>query len=263
MTVIARFFFILASLIVLSSNPLLASDHNKETRWAEQIKDGLFDAEMRWMDDPSDRFLTIYTAAEIEQKAAVIILHGTGAHPDWPQVIQPLRAQLPALGWSTWSVQLPVLANDAHALEYVPLFDEVGPRLDEVIRNIRVQSSGLPIYIIGHSLGAAMATYYLAHHSATAISGLIGIGMNGDSSLNTFNNSISLQAIHLPVLDLYGEFDLPGVLNSATKRANAAKLADNNEYQQQTIKGADHFFETREPQLINHINSWLNTQTSN
>ena len=241
----------------------LASDHDKETRWAEQIKDGLFDGEMRWFDDPSGRFLTIYTPAESHEQAAVILLHGTGAHPDWPQVIQPLRAQLPALGWTTWSLQLPILANDAVAVEYVPLFDEAGPRLERVVNRIRLQSNGIPIYLIGHSLGAAMAAYYLAHHPATAVAGLIGIGMNGDSHLEPFNTSNSLRSINLPVLDLYGEFDLPGVLNSVKKRAEAATVANNHDYQQQQVNGADHFFEAREDQLIKRVNSWLHAQTTN
>jgi hypothetical protein len=38
-----------------------------------------------------------------------------GAHPDWPEVIQPLHSGLPESGWTTLSVQMPILANDARA----------------------------------------------------------------------------------------------------------------------------------------------------
>lgn len=38
---------------------------------------------------------------------AILIIHGEGQTPDWPQTIRPLRQSLPDYGWSTLSISLP------------------------------------------------------------------------------------------------------------------------------------------------------------
>ena len=72
-----------------------ASDLAKEKRWADQVVDAIIDGDAVWINDGSREFLGIYTEAETDKNRAVIIMHGTGVHPDWQQVIQPLRVGLP------------------------------------------------------------------------------------------------------------------------------------------------------------------------
>ena len=50
--------------------------------------------------------LEIYEKAA-ESQGAVLFLHGVEQHPNWPQVIKPLRTILPDDGWYTLSVMLP------------------------------------------------------------------------------------------------------------------------------------------------------------
>ena len=81
-------------------------------------------------------FLGIYTESSgggDPPKGAAILVHGIGVHPDWPQVIHPLRVGLPERGWSTLSIQMPVLPNEAQSADYLPLLDGVAPRLDAAI----------------------------------------------------------------------------------------------------------------------------------
>lgn len=42
-----------------------------------------------------------------DKKGAVLLLHDTEQHADWPEVIRPLRKNLPKAGWFTLSVNLP------------------------------------------------------------------------------------------------------------------------------------------------------------
>ena len=72
-----------------------------------------------------------------------------------------MREQLPEHGWSTLSLQMPVLQADAKVPDYYPIFDEVPPRIDAGIRFL--QDQGIDnIVIVAHSLGAQMAAYWLA-----------------------------------------------------------------------------------------------------
>jgi len=71
------------------------SDTAKESRWAEQVIDGLLDGEEVWLiDDSGHEFLSILTEGDRGSGEAVILIHGIGVHPNWPDVIYPLRAGL-------------------------------------------------------------------------------------------------------------------------------------------------------------------------
>ena len=121
------------ALVILSFN-IYASDLEKEKRWADQVVDAILDGEPVWLNDGNSNFLGIYTEAEEDKGRAVIVMHGTGIHPDWQQVIQPLRVGLTEFNWNTLSIQMPVLANDAEYLDYAPLYEEVAPRVDNPIK---------------------------------------------------------------------------------------------------------------------------------
>jgi pimeloyl-ACP methyl ester carboxylesterase len=59
----------------------------------------------------------------------------------------------------------------------------------------------------------------------------------------------------LPILDLYGEHDLEGVIKTAPDRRKAA--AGNPGYQQIMVPGADHFFDGEEKTLLADVTRWL------
>jgi len=251
---------LMASLITSLPNAHAASDVDKEKRWAEQIKDGLLDGELIWLSaqGQSEKFLGIYTreSASVAQGAA-IILHGMGAHPDWPQIIFPLRTELPEHGWSSLSIQMPVLGNDASLVDYAPLFDEVGGRIDAAIAQLK--SKGVNnIVLIGHSLGASMGAYYLSKNRKSGIRAFVGIGMASNKQDEKMNTPLSLAKIKIPLFDLYGEQDNFSVLNSVKLRAKAARQADNKYYYQLQIPGADHFFRNKEEVLVKRVRGWLN-----
>ena len=101
-----------------------------------------------------------------------------------------------------------------------------------------------------------MAAYHLSKSSAD-ISGFVGIGMSASSKDNRMNQSHSLTRIKIPVLDLYGEDDLPDVLKTTDKRAKAARISSNRQYTQMMTKGANHFFDGKETELVKTTASWL------
>lgn len=235
------------------------SDVAKEKRWADQVIDSIIDGEAEWLEADGHKFMAIYTeSASDVTRGAVIVIHGSGAHPNWADIVYPLRTALPEHGWATLSIQMPILANDAEHAAYAPLFKEVNPRLTAAITDLR--SKGVKtIVIAAHSLGSAMSSYFLATTQAHSITAFVGIGMS-PSKFKQMNNVESLKQITIPVLDLYGSEDLENIINSAELRKQAAKNAGNKNYTQIEVKGANHFFNEKNEILINTIADWLAKQ---
>ena len=241
-------------LSLVSSQAVIASDLEKEKRWAEQISDALLDGEAIQLNNGTHEFLAIETQADDAKDLAIIVLHGIGVHPDWPAVIQPLRVELVEAGWNTLSLQLPVLKNDAEGKDYEPLMKDVPARIDAGIRHLSKQGAK-SIAIVAHSMGARMASYYLANkkiyqeaQTQTPIVAFVSVGMGTDDK-NHFAK------IKLPIIDIYGANDLPTVLASAKKRESA--LAANESYKQIKVAEANHFFDEQNESLLKAVTESL------
>lgn len=248
--------FLVFLLMINSVFNAQASDFAKEKRWADQIVDFLIDGEAEWLNLGSHKVLAIYTESALDDvKGAVIVIHGSGVHPNWQEVVQPLRTQLPENGWATLAIQMPVLDNDAEYIEYAPLFDEVAPRIEAAIKNL--QNKGFKnINIVAHSLGSAMSAYYLANHKTTVIKRFVAVGLPGPRADERMNTLTALQKINIPMLDLYGEKDLDYVLESSKQRKKAG--SQNKNYSQKMVADADHFFVGKDDELISRVANWLN-----
>ncbi|MBI2296597.1 MAG: DUF3530 family protein [Betaproteobacteria bacterium] len=175
------------------------------------------------------KFLAIY-APDPKAPAGVIVVHGLGVHPDWG-LINPLRSRLAEQGYATLSVQMPVMAAEARADQYPPLFPEAAERLSAAVAFLR--GKGLrKVAIVSHSLGARMTNHFLNHAGNARVDAWVAIGILGE-----FTEPATFKA---PVLDLFGEKDLP-VRGSG----------------QVEIAGADHFFTGMENELVRQIRMFL------
>ena len=249
---------LLSIFILIISFNLNASDTAKEKRWADQVIDALIDGDEIWLNTgggQSAEFLGLYTEASEETYYAAIVIHGSGVHPNWQQVVQPLRVGLTEHGWNTLAIQMPILANDAEHAAYAPLFDEVSPRLKAAIQYLKSLDQN-KIVIVAHSLGASMAAYHLSR-SDSDILGFAAIGMSAGDSDKRMNSALSLRNIKIPTLDLYGSDDLESVLSTVNKRTDAAKKANNKSYKQIKISAANHFFDSKEEVLLDTVRERL------
>jgi len=232
-----------------------ASDVAKEKRWADQVVDAILDGEAVWLKADGHEFLTIYTEAETDSSKGIIVVHGTGVHPDWEQVVKPVRVEMITRGWHTLSIQVPILHNEASYEEYVPLYPEVPARFQAAEQFFK--SRGIEkIVVVAHSQGATMAAYHLAN-SKHSIQAFVAVGVQATQQDPHINAANSLTAINIPVLDLYGSEDLKGVLDTAQMRKLAS--TQNSGYAQQVIRGAEHFFDDKNDELIEAIDGWLNS----
>lgn len=231
-----------------------ASYLEKEQRWASQIVDFLMDGDAVYLNDGRSEFLALETPAANESiKRAVIVMHGTGVHPNWPDVVQPLRVGLADAGWHTLSIQMPVLANEAEDKDYPAIYDGVPGRIDAAIAYLREQGAET-VVLVAHSQGATMTTYYLAN-SDNKVDGFAAIGMGPGISGTAADNMAHLPKVSVPMLDLYGSEDLEQVLQSS--EARAAAVTGTSNFQQRVVAGADHFFQGEEADLLKHVQAWL------
>ena len=242
---------ILISCFIFTS--VQATDVGKEQRWANEIVDFLIDGEPVWLDDNGHQFLSIYTQAPDNTDRAIIVVHGTGIHPDWEQVVQPIRVEMTTHGWNTLSIQMPVLANDAGYEDYVPLYPEVPGRFRSAINFLQQQGIS-EIVIAAHSQGATMSSYYLSRNNHE-VNAFIAIGMGATQKDSHINSAESLKSINIPVLDIYGSEDLDSVLNTISTRRQSS--THNKDYKQIITEGSDHFYNGYDEQLIDSINNWL------
>ena len=249
---------IMVLITVVASPSARPSDLDKERRWAEQVVDSLLDGEAIYLNDGRNDFLAIETAsAEPSGDKAAVIMHGTGVHPNWPTVVQPLRVGLTGSGWHTLSIQMPVLANEAKHEEYAAIYDWVPGRIDAAVAHLRQQGFA-KVVLIAHSQGSTMTAYYFSQPHQP-VDGFVAIGMSGGSGGGPMDALSRLRGIDVPMLDLYGSEDLPEVLASVEARA-AQGGGPGRDYTQQRVEGADHFFEGEEEPLIEAVNAWLSTR---
>ena len=234
-----------------------ASDLAKEKRWADQIVDSLMIGEAVWLEDGKTRFLGLFTdSATNKTQGALIVVHGIGVHPNWPDVVLPIRSEMPEHDWATLSIQMPILENGKTSSDYVPLLKEVNGRFNAAV-NFLKKKNIQNIVIVAHSLGSTMTNHYLIAKPSPLIRGYIAISSPSQPTPKELDNVKNISKIkNIPVLDIYGDLDL----DSVTRFAKARKLAGtkaNKRYKQLLIKGADHFYQSTGTQLIKQIRLWL------
>ncbi|MDP1708602.1 MAG: DUF3530 family protein [Gammaproteobacteria bacterium] len=238
-----------------------ATFKQREERWAQQILQYLTIGKAEWLPDPTGKFLSIYTAAEGQTKGGVIVMHDEGQHPDWPDVISPLRRGLPAHGYATLSLQMPILPRGAPLTGYGRALDEAPPRIRAGIKFLR--NKGIKrIILIGHGMGATMASAYLAQAKDPGITAFAGLALDAPETQSTIykldprlHAPTMLAKIRIPVLDLYGGLDRPTIVDAAPKRAKAA--AGNKHYLQVKLDYADHFFTRLDDALVERLSGWF------
>lgn len=225
-------------------------DYAREKRWADEITPAILVGEPVYLALKSGhKFLAIHALAA-KPRAGVIVVHGLGMHPDW-SLINPLRSQLAEQGYTTLSVQMPVLAADAKGEIYPPLYPEAVERLRAAVTFLR-EKGHRKIAMVGHSMGARMVNEFINQGGAGAIDAWVSIGI-------TYGLYTNPETFKAAILDIYGEQDFPAVLQHAATRAGAIQRVRGSG--QMSIAGADHFFTGREGELVRHVKRFLDNAT--
>lgn len=235
---------VLLGLAVLLSASAWSADYAREKKWADEITPSIVSGEPLYLESAGHKFLSIYTLAP-NAKMAVVVVHGLGIHPDWG-MISILRTQLAEQGYTTLAIQMPVLGNDAKAEHYPPTFPEGAQRIAAAVKFLH-EKGYAKVALVSHSMGSRMSRVYVTHHPKGVIAwASLGIG-GGDTYIG----------VKVPVLDLYGQHDLPQVLAGTKKRAASLRQIPGSK--QVKIANTDHFFADHETEMVKAVKDFLDS----
>lgn len=245
-------------LLLLLGAAVTAPARSHEEVVAETLTERLPEEEVIRLFAEGSRFLGLYRNNRAERaRGAVILVHGLGAHPDWPEVISPLRRGLPEVGWSTLSIQMPLLSPDRQLSEYGGTV-RVGAARIHAALNYLLNNKQENIVIVGYGFGAAVAADYLAANRHKDLRAFVGISMQAQAFLNPrLQLPARLEKIDLPLLDIYGSRDYDEVLKQTDDRRLAGTKNDRRNYYQITVEGADHYYTDLDDVLLRQIRGWL------
>lgn len=232
-------------------------NYEREQRMASEIQDAIMDGEVISLSDGNKDFMGILTSAE-QPRGAVIILHGRGYHPDWEDVVHPLRVGLAAKGWTTLSLQMPVLEKEAKYYDYVPLFANADKRINAGLALLKQQGI-TKIVLAAHSCGTHMAMNWVETTGGTDLAAYVGMGMGATDYQQEMLQPFPLDKLAAPVLDVYGEKDFPQVLSLAPVRQALMQKAGNTHSKQMVLPEADHDYKDKGDALTAVVANWLNS----
>jgi pimeloyl-ACP methyl ester carboxylesterase len=250
---------LLFCIVVQFTGSVFAQDYEREQRWANEIVPDLVVGEAVNIDAASGRaFLGLYAKGG-DSKLALVIVHGIGVHPDHG-VIGVLRVKLADLGYTTLSIQMPVLAREKMADDYYPaVFPDASDRIGKAGAWLRAKGHR-SLVLVSHSMGSWMANVYLDQAADAPYAAWICMGLTGGFRTRIAGINWPMLNLKMPILDVYGENDLPPSVNAAARRARS--IADIANAKQIRIAGADHFYAKRENSLVEEIDTWLKSLPS-
>lgn len=247
----AGFLFARVLVFLLLACPLIAcaQDYEREKRWADDILATLMVGNAVWIkQNNGHQFLALFTEAAGGKTAAhgaVIVAHGRGWSPDF-ELYGALRVKLAELGYTTLSIQLPVLPGTAKLGDYEPVYPDARERFQLAVDYLKAKGY-TNIAIVSHSLGSTMANQYLIKTDDTTVKAWVFISI--------LNGLEEMFRIKIPVLDIYAEHDWSTIAWGADERK--AEILKNKGSAQVMIPGAQHFFEGKEDKLAAIIAAFL------
>ena len=131
-------FLVALATLMLGGCAGIAPDHAREQRWADEVVPGLVVGDAVRIETAAGRRFLGILAESPKARGAILLVHGSGVHPDFA-VIGQLRTLLNDAGFTTLSIQMPVLAADAAAEDYPAVFAEAGGRLAAAIDFLRAK----------------------------------------------------------------------------------------------------------------------------
>ena len=223
------------------------SDYEREKNWADQIIPSIIVGDPVWIEQTNEhKFLGIYTEAD-SPKGAVIVAHGRGWNPDF-ELYGMLRILLADAGYSTLSIQMPILGGGAKVGDYIPTYPEAFHRFD-LAAEFLSEKGFKNISIVSHSLGATMANHYLITVDETLVNSWVFISI--------LNGLQEMFRIKIPVMDVFASDDWEITVVGGYERKQQILKVEGS--RQVVIQNALHFFERREETLASEIVQFLDS----
>jgi pimeloyl-ACP methyl ester carboxylesterase len=157
-----------------------------------------------------------------------------------------LRTKLADTGYTTLSIQLPVLPGSGKLGDYIPLYPDARERF-QLAADFLKSRGYRNIAIVSHSLGATMANQYLIATDDRTVGAWVFIGI--------INGLEEMFRIKIPVLDVFGSRDWEIAILGADERRRQIMKVKGSE--QVIVPDAQHFFEGKEDELTGIVVTFL------
>jgi len=245
-----------ATALMLMMASGLAADLDREKAVAEKITKNLKEGEAVWLEAEGGQFFGVFSKGTADKsKGAALLLHDLGGNPDEPGIISALRSQFSRGGWTTLSIQLPLLVPDAAQAAYGATLEEGKKRIAAGVNYLKGQGK-LPIVLIGDGFGAALGLLWTASDEKPPVAGLAGVSLRDLDGVEPPQQLLeALGKMTLPLLDIFGGLDGEALYRSA-KRAEAARKAKKPSYTQIKVEGADRDFTGMDDILAKRVRGW-------
>ncbi len=199
-----------------------------------------------------------------KERGGIILLHDIDAHPDWPEVISPLRNGLPEKGWSTLSIQLPLYSRDVelNARNQQKIIDQAQLRIAAAVEYF-TRAGIYNISFIGHGLGATAISRFLSNdlqpHHAVYIKAFIAIRFRAHQQLPAayLPQALLHSKVPLPILELFGTQESSTAQQQAKQRKTIARQNQHPSFRQTVLSNANNNFWRAEALLLSRISGWL------
>ncbi|MES9916163.1 MAG: alpha/beta fold hydrolase [Candidatus Thiodiazotropha sp. 4PDIV1] len=252
----------LVLLAICGANSIQAANLSLERRVSEGLDSPDLSGKAVWLEAGEARFLAIYAPSSAKLSlGGALILHDAGTHADWTEVIQPLRHHLSQQGWNTLSLQLPAIESPPDPQSTLGLLEKASPRIQAAIDYLDPEQQPT-LVMVGHGLGATMALHHATKQPNQRIRAIAAIGLSIDTENESSPASQAIAQLQIPVLDLYGSRDLTAVTESAAKRRQIAFMNGREDYRQEQVNGANHFFSGLQSSLSRRVHAWLRRSTA-
>jgi pimeloyl-ACP methyl ester carboxylesterase len=147
-----------------------------------------------------------------DPQGCILLLHGNNEHPDWPEVIHPIRTQLNDNSWCTVAIEIPDMTKRFELADLDPSTEsptevelvnqaDVFARIDATRQFIREKGYS-PTVLLGHGTGSAYALQYAATQGNNARA-LMLIDTQSVPPLDDYAIAQLIRQIRLPILDYY------------------------------------------------------------
>lgn len=181
---------------------------------------------------------------------AVILLNDRELGPN-AGFVGRLRVLLVDRGYTTFSIQQPLLAASTPAKEYEFLFEDAGDRIGVATKYL--QSKGYSrIALVGYGMGARMAEFYVNNVGDNPMFAWVPISIsNGEFARSS--------GLRVPTLDIYAESDSGDVVKGAPIRSALVRTAPKS--RQIRVAGASGSYAGKEREVANDIARFLDGAT--
>ena len=247
-----------AALLLSTRAAAQNADYAREQRWVDEVVPQLVVGDAVRVRAAGRDVLALYTAgagdaATVAARPAIVLVHGLGVHPDHG-VIGELRTRLADAGFTTLSMQMPVLGADTRdGNDYVKTFDEAAARIAAADAWLRARGAARTV-LVSHSMGAWMSNAYFERTPRAPFAGWVCMGITG--RIGAMGDNV------LPILDVRGEHDLELSRRWVSVTARAWTLRAHPGSRQVEIAGADHHYAKREEALATQITTFVLGLTS-